>query len=42
MSKQSSIAGPVFALVLLSPWGLTYAGDAAAGEAIAKQQCVAW
>lgn len=41
MSKQSSIAGPVFALVLLSPWGLTYAGDAAAGEAIAKQQCVA-
>ena len=41
MLKQSSITAPVIALVLLSPWGITQAGDAKAAEAIAKEQCVA-
>ena len=41
MLKQSSIAAPVLALVLLSPWGVTQAGDPKAAEAIAKQQCAA-
>lgn len=41
MLKQSSITAPVIALVLLSPWGITQAGDAKAAEAIAKEQCAA-
>lgn len=41
MLKQSSITARLFALILLSPWGVAHAGDAEAGEAIAKQQCAA-
>ena len=41
MLKKSSITAPVLALALLSPWGITQAGDAKAAEAIAKEQCAA-
>lgn len=41
MLKQSSITVPLFTLILLLPWGVMHAGDAKAGETIAKQQCAA-
>lgn len=41
MLKRFLITVPLFYLALLSTWSPAYAGDAAAGEAIAKQVCAA-